>query len=505
MNRSKRAAINVAASIIQQLIVVVCGLITPRLILQSFGSTYNGVISSITQLLSMVSFLTLGFAGAVRAELYRSLANKDRNDVSRIMKAATQYMHKVGGAVVIYAVVLMFIYPLISHNELSAAECALLICFIAVDTFSLYYFGSANYALLVADQRGYIQSLIASAITILNTVVIAIIIHIGGNIFIVKAVSAVIYAMTPAGIAVYVRKHYNLDLNCEPRKDALKRQNDAAIHSVANIIHDNTDTLILTLFLDAKVLSVYAVYYAVVGKIKTFITQAGVGIEAAFGDMWAKREIDNLRARFRIYEFLISVFTTIIFSCVGVLIVSFVKLYTINVTDINYDRPVFAILIMAAEAAFCIRHPYRSLVHATGMFKETKNAAIIEAVLNLVTSVILVWRIGLNGVVIGTLIANLYRTFSYARFVSSHILSRKFVSALLRIVWTGISITLTILAMSPIVNMIPLQGWMGWILCGIISVFFSSIMSIILSLLFYRDDLLAGVSFLKRIIARKAH
>ena len=413
MNRSKRAAINVAASILQQIIAIICGLITPRLILQSFGSTYNGVISSITQLLSMVSFLTLGFAGAVRAELYRSLAKNDHEDISRIMKAATQYMHKVGGAVVVYAIILAAIYPLISHNDLSPLECALLICFIAVDTFSLYYFGSANFALLIADQRGYVQSIVASVITILNTVVIALVIRIGGNIFIVKAISALIYSMTPALIALYVRHHYRLDTKCNPRKDALKKQGAAAVHSVANIIHDNTDTLILTLFLDAKLLSVYAVYYAVVGKIKTFVTQAGVGIEAAFGDMWAKKELETLRSRFQTYEYVIGFFTSVVFSCVGVLIVSFIRLYTIRVTDVNYLRPDFAILIMAAEAAFCIRHPYRSLVHATGMFKETKNAAIIEAVINLSLSIILVWRLGLNGVVVGTLVANIYRPRPY--------------------------------------------------------------------------------------------
>lgn len=501
MNRIKKTAFNVAASILQQLVTIICGLITPRLILQSFGSTYNGVISSITQLLSMVSFLTLGFAGAVRAELYRSLAKEDHNDISRIMKAATQYMHKVGGAVVLYAAVLMVIYPLISHNDLSVVECALLICFIAVDTFSLYYFGSANYALLVADQRGYVQCLVSTAITVVNTVAIAIIIHIGGNIFIVKAVSALIYAMTPAIIAVYVRKHYALDPKCEPRKDALKRQGAAAVHSIANIVHDNTDTLILTLFLDAKLLSVYAVYYAVVGKIKNFVNQAGVGIEAAFGDMWARREIDAMRSRFRIYEYLISVFSAIVFSSVGALLVPFIHLYTINVSDINYERPIFALLIMSAEAVFCIRQPYRSLVQATGMFKETKNAAIIEAAVNLATSIVLVWRIGLNGVVIGTLIANIYRTISYARFVSKKILERKLPAALYRMIWIGLVILLSLTILNPLLKLHPVQGWRGWILSAIVTVSVSSVITAVLSFVFYRNDAKAAFDILKRAVA----
>lgn len=506
MNRSRRAVINVAASVLQQIITIVCGLITPRLILQSFGSTYNGVITSITQLLSMVSFLTLGFAGAVRAELYQSLAKKDRDEISGTMKAASQYMHKVGGAVVVFAILLIFIYPLISHNELSSIECALLICFISVDTFCLYFFGSANYALLVADQRGYIQSLVASAITIANTIVIAIIIHFGGNIFVVKAVSALIYAMTPASIALYVRHHYKLDTKVNPKKDALKKQSAAAIHSVANIIHDNTDTLILTIFLDAKLLSVYAVYYAIVGKIKSFITQAGAGIEAAFGDMWAKKELTSLQNRFRTYEYIISVFTAVVFSCIGALIVQFVQLYTQRVTDINYIRPVFAVLITAAEAVFCIRHPYRSLVHATGMFKETQYSALIEAGVNLLASVFLVWRIGLNGVVIGTLIANLYRTISYARFVSKKILVRKFSIALLRIIWTCSSILISLIILYQSLRFNTIQGWTGWIINGLISVIISSVVTLIMSCLFYRSDLKEMFTIIKRIIViRHAH
>ena len=249
MKRTKRTAINVFASILQQIVTIVCGLITPRLILQSFGSTYNGVISSVTQLFSMVSLLTLGFAGALRAELYKSLADGNREAISGEMKAASNYMHKVGWAVVAYALMLVTVYPRITHSELSAEECGLLICFIALDSFSLYYFGSANIALLIADQKAYIQSLILSMVTIVNTLVVAFIIHKGGNIFLIKAISALIYSITPISIALYVRHCYRLDSHAKPRREALKKQGDAAFHSLSNIIHENTDTLILTLFL----------------------------------------------------------------------------------------------------------------------------------------------------------------------------------------------------------------------------------------------------------------
>ena len=119
MNRRKKTAINVATSFLFELVVMICGLITPRLILRAFGSTYNGVISSATQLLSMISFLTLGISGAVRAELYHSLAHGDHENTSMIMKATTNYMRKVGLALIVFAAILMGIFPYISHSDVS--------------------------------------------------------------------------------------------------------------------------------------------------------------------------------------------------------------------------------------------------------------------------------------------------------------------------------------------------------------------------------------------------
>ena len=115
--RSKKALRNAAISIIYQLVIIICGLITPRLILSTFGSTYNGVINSATQFLSVISLLTLGLAGATRVALYEPLATNDRNKISGIMKSTKQYLHKVGYAVIGVAIALMFIYPLISHND----------------------------------------------------------------------------------------------------------------------------------------------------------------------------------------------------------------------------------------------------------------------------------------------------------------------------------------------------------------------------------------------------
>ena len=141
-------------------------------------------------------------------------------------------------------------------------------------------------------------------------------------------------------------------------------------------------------------------------------------LEAAFGNLFANNEKDRISRNFETYEFFISAFVSIITPCSICLILSFVKLYTKNVNDANYYQPAFAVLAILAQMMQCFRQPYRTLVQAAGKYKETERASIIEALVNVLISVLSVYRFGLIGVTVGTLAANTYRTIDYIHFVN---------------------------------------------------------------------------------------
>ena len=83
--------------------------------------------------------------------------------------------------------------------------------------------------------------------------------------------------------------------------------------------------------------------------------------------------------------------------------------------------------------SYIFRLPYHTLVKAAALFKETKLSAIIEALLNIVVSIILLNFWGLVGVAIGTLISMLYRTIYYIFFFSKHIIMINPVKSLTKI------------------------------------------------------------------------
>lgn len=94
--RNKLLAKNTVASLIAQITTLICGFILPRLFLQHFGSEVNGLVNSIVQFLSVISFLELGVGAVVESSLYKPLAEKDNQQISKVMVSANKFFSAIG-------------------------------------------------------------------------------------------------------------------------------------------------------------------------------------------------------------------------------------------------------------------------------------------------------------------------------------------------------------------------------------------------------------------------
>ena len=140
--------------------------------------------------------------------------------------------------------------------------------------------------------------------------------------------------------------------------------------------------------------------------------------------MYAKGEMELMEKNFRIYELIVFSMVSVIYTITVIMFVPYANLYTSGVYDVNYARPIFAYIITMAGAFSCIRIPYQNIVMCAGHFKQTKNGAFVEAILNICISIVCVIKIGLVGVAIGTVVANVFRTVQYVIYMSNHVLKR---------------------------------------------------------------------------------
>ena len=176
------------------------------------------------------------------------------------------------------------------------------------------------------------------------------------------------------------------------------------------------------------------------------------------------------------------------FSCVGLLIIPFIKLYTTGVNDIDYIVLSFAVLATVTEAIYCIREPYVILVQAAGKYEETKKGAAAEAAINLFVSLILIVPLGINGVIIGTLVANVFRTVQYAIFASKYILNVSLQDRIRKAVWLIFTVAVILVVNMAIIGRLTFAAsWIGWIYKSMLVFVISLVIVLISSFVFYRD------------------
>lgn len=503
-SRSKKATFNILSMAISEVAAMLSSLVLPRLILTHYGSAYNGIASAAAQFLSLISILTLGVTAATRVALYKSLAANDSQGTSSIVRATELYMRKIALVLMAYIIGLSVLYPVIVNTGFSFFDVAILIFVTGLSSFAEYYFGITYRTLLLADQSVYISNIFNTIATLLSLGVAVILIHLKCSFQIVKLSTALIHVLKLVLQNRYVATHYKLDKTIKPDMSALKGRKDAMAHALANIVHDNTDMVVLTLFTDVKIVSVYTVYNIVMNALKKVQLILNSGTEPLFGNMWAKGENDRLKSTLDFYEFISVMFCSIVFSTTLITILSFVKIYTRGVTDVEYIRPMYAVVISLATAIQIIRTPYVSFIGGIGHYKQTKKAAIIEAATNIGLSVVLVNFIGIVGVAIGTLAANLIRTLHYGFYIDNHVIKRGKWSFIGKIIWALSNIAVLYIAYTFTFKDIIIEGWFAWLVFAACAFLISSIFTVLSSFVFYKKDLIRTLNRLWSIVKKTA-
>ena len=424
MTRKKKLLYNTIVSLAYQLITLVCGFILPRFFLSCYGSAVNGLVSSITQFLGFVALAECGVGAVVQSTLYKPLADKDNAEVSRIMKSSQRFFRRIAIILIIYTAFLMVFYPFVTRERFDFSYTMGLIFIISISSFAQYFFSMSYRLLLDADQMSFIQLGLQGATMLLNTVFSVILMKMCAGIHLVKLATATVFLIQPVALNAYVKRHYSLDKKIKLEGEPIKQKWNGLAQHIAAVVLGNTDTVVLTLFSTLENVSIYAVYHLVVNGVKQILNSLTAGVQSMFGDMYARKETDTLDKTFGWVEWLMHLLVTFSFSCTAVLILPFVNIYTKEISDANYIVPAFSLLISAAQASYCLRLPYNMMVLAAGHYRQTQWSAIIEAMINIIVSVVLVRRFGLVGVAVGTLAAMLYRTTYLAWYLSKDILNR---------------------------------------------------------------------------------
>lgn len=501
--RSKKAFLNILTNLILQVFIFVYGFILPKIIMSKYGSNVNGLISSVTQFLAYISLLESGVGPVVKSILYEPISKKDNKKIIDILYATEKFFRTIALIFIVYIIILTFAYPNIINSSKSTLYVSSLIIIISISIFSEYFFGMIYTIFLQANQETYVISIIQICTYILSILAALIMAKIEVSVHLLKLSISLIFVLRPILQSVYVKKKYNINLKIANKNYVIKNKWDGLAQHIAYVVHSNTDVTVLTLFSTLSEVSVYSVYLLVVKGVKALISAFSSGLDASFGDMISKKEDDNLRNKFEIYEIIYFMTCTVLFACSIVLIVPFIKIYTHNIHDANYIRPLFGILLVISECIWAVRLPYLTLSYAAGHFKETRNGAWLECILNLIISVFLVKKMGIVGVTIGTIIAMTIRTTEFIYHANSKILNVNIFKSLKKIALLIFIIFLTFISAKKIF-IFENSSYLNWIINAMIIFLYSSLLTFLFNFMFYRKNLRELIRIAKFILKKKS-
>lgn len=486
--RKKNAFYTVITSLLLQIVLIVTNLILPHFIIINYGSNVNGLIQSITQFLGYIVLLETGIGAVIKATLYKPLAKKDDKELSKIIVSTQKFFRKISFILIGYVILMCMVYPYLVSNEFDSFYTISLLIIISISIFMQYYFGLANQILIQSDQKGYIINICKIITSIVSTAIMIVMIYLETSIQIVKASGTIILIIAPIYYYLYVKKHYNLNRKVKSDKTLLSQRWDGFAHQISAFIHGNADIALLTFFSTLSEVSVYSIYSLITTGLKSIIGILTSSISATFGNIYANNEKEKFEYHFEIFDYFNLLIITFVFTMASFLITPFVKIYTIGVGDVNYDRLLFGILLVISEAIYCLRCSYSNIIFVVGDFKQTKVHGYIESGLNILLSLILINQFGLVGIVIGTLIGMLYRLIVSIIYVHKNIIKININNLIKKYLVNIISILFFCIIVS-FVKITDINSYMIWIKYAITySIIFMLIM-LIMNLLFCKNDL----------------
>lgn len=396
---------NVVVGFGGEAIIMVLGFIIPRIMITSYGSDTNGLVSTITQIFTYAALLEAGISQAAKNALFKPIAEGNKEQISYVASVAKRYYQRITvyyGAIV---VAISFAAPFIIRTEIPNTSVFLMVFLEGMSGVISFYYIQTTTTILNADGRSYITNSVAVANKIISYSVKITMAMLGANIVILQLSYFIITVCKTFFYQIYFKKKYDwVKFNSAPKTAKLKDRNAYVITELAWTIFSSTDMIVLSTFVSTQMASVYGVYNLVVNSINVLINAVYNSIVYMLGQSYHK----SIKEYIKMHDTFNSVFlggTTILMCITYILFIPFIRLYTTGVEDVNYIYENLPVLFCLVQIFSKSRYVSGNLTGIAGYAKYASVASIIEALLNVSLSIIFVRKMGISGVLLATVLA----------------------------------------------------------------------------------------------------
>lgn len=413
MGRVQSAAKNIAFGQIGNFITLILNFVLRTVFIAHLGDTLNGINDLYTSILSVLSMAELGIGTALNYSLYRPVAKGDINKIKSYMLLYKKAYRAIG---IVIAAIGLAISPLLPYlvkqpEGVTVRDLTLYYFIFLFNTVSTY-FVAYKYSLVNAEQKNYIQTNIITVTKMITVTLQILVIFITGNFYVYLLTAAAVELLQKIFVSIYLNRMYPYlkdkkveRLTKEETGEIITKTKALVLHKVGDVARLQTDSMIISGFINVTLNGFVGNYNTVLNSVANVVNIFFNSVLSSFGNLIATESKEKQYQIFKVYRFAacwIYGFSAIGFS---MLLTPFVQIW---LKDGNKT--------LAFSVVSCILIDYyfkgdrvvlSNFKTAAGVFEQDKYLALIQGVVNLVISIVLVQKIGLIGVYIGTIVSGL--------------------------------------------------------------------------------------------------
>ncbi len=431
---------------------IIVNFLTRKLFIDNIGIVFLGISSVFTNILTLLSLSELGIHSAITFQLYRPIKENKLGQVKYLVKLFDAFYKKVAVAVLALGLVILLILPVIIHDAELFTSIIRFYFLIQLSTTLASYLFASRRTLLFVYQKQYLAAVYDAIINIIFTILRIISIVIYKNFTMYLVVNGLQILSSNLFIYYKTRKHFPFlhdnSVRLEPFSVNIRKNLiNTSLSSVANFIYSSTDNIVISIFIGIKSVGFLSNYKLIPYIIIEILTNIFKPVQASIGDLVHEHDSKATQIEtFEMYSYIRFLFAHFVSIMCLVLMDPFIELWFGKQYLMS---PIIVVLIVVDLYLFIYQGSLNDFIQTYGLFKDDRKLMIRGAIINLVTSLLLVRLVGIEGVLIGTIITQVYYWIARTSLVHSKAFSITKRKYLLRsVVFFAISIISSILLYS---------------------------------------------------------
>lgn len=410
IERTNNAVRNIIWGGIEKVISLLLPFISRTLLIYILGAEYLGLNSLFTSILSVLSISELGFGTAIVFSMYKPIAEDDKNAICALLNAYRKIYYLIGTIILIFGlIVIPFLPQLISGDVPADINLYLLYSIHLFDTVIGYYLFSYKAALFSAYNRNDLTSKRSAAVNLLGNILKIVTLIIFKSYYAYVIVLPIMTIATNIANAYLANKMFP-ELKCHgiittEQKEGIKKRIIGLISfKIYGVIFTSVDTIVISAFLGLTPLAIYNNYYYIQTSIVGFLTIITTSITAGIGNKMVTNPINDNYSDFKDFTFANGWICGWCSVCLFCLYQHFMECWVGDRLVFPFSTMALMVLYFLLPRITTMTYTYRE---AAGLWWEDRFRPLVATVANLCLNIFLVRIIGMNGVLISTIICTI--------------------------------------------------------------------------------------------------